>query len=492
MIENVVASFGERNRRTQLRGERAGMSLFEDDFYSTKVSRRARWDKPFPRRRGRSGTFGIAAISSLAGALIAVIIVSLALGGGGGASGNSGSNAAEVSATKAGDDGFDKDGATDRVVQVVTKVNPAVVSVISKRESTFGGLFGGGGALPGQDEGSDVEGQGDDPSAGDDGEKPSDENADSGDSEDGASTNDDVLGDLPMETGLGSGVIFQKDGSKVLVFTNNHVVEGAEQVEVVLPNGEHRPATIVGSDNISDLAVLEMDGKGIKTIAELGDSDDVKKGETVIAIGNPLGLGYSQTITSGIVSNVHQIIPVSLNQDGIYDWEQEVIQTDAAINQGNSGGALVDLNGRVIGINSMKIADMGVEGLGFAIPMNVARPIIDSLIEHGKVLRPYLGVYTLDLNNYFTMEEAKDRKQLKLPKDVQSGIIVLEAVGPAQKAGLQLNDVIVKLDDQPIGSTLDLRRYLYSSKEIGEEMEVTYYRGGEKQTLTIELEEKED
>lgn len=297
---------------------------------------------------------------------------------------------------------------------------------------------------------------------------------------------------------MGSGVIFQKDDGKVRIITNYHVVDGAESIKAVLANGQVRTARVLGKDQITDLAVLEMDGKGIDTIAEIGDSTALRDGETVIAIGNPLGLGDS--LTMGIVSKTQRYIPISLNQDGVYDWEQEVIQIDASINQGNSGGALIDLNGRLIGINSMKVADYGVEGLGFAIPMHNVLPIVESLIQYGKVKRPYLGVYTLDLEQYYAQQayaaetkgkdgDAADAEELKLPKDVKRGVIVLEAVGPAKKAGLKFNDVIVRLDRQEIGSMMELRKYLYTKKQIGDTIELAFYRDGELQTVSFTLAE---
>ncbi len=167
---------------------------------------------------------------------------------------------------------------------------------------------------------------------------------------------------------------------------------------------------------------------------------------------------------------------------------------------------MIDLNGRLIGINSMKVADYGVEGLGFAIPINNAMPIVDSLIEYGKVKRPYLGVYTLDLEQYFAQQAFSDSSkkkpdskdsglELKLPKEVKRGVIILEAVGPAKKAGLNFNDVIVKLDRQDIGSMMELRKYLYTKKQIGDTIEVTYYRDGELNTASFtlaEMTEEED
>lgn len=284
--------------------------------------------------------------------------------------------------------------------------------------------------------------------------------------------------------GMGSGVIFQKDGGKVRIATNNHVVEEGTSFEVVLSNGERRKATVVGKDRLTDLAVLEMDGKNIETVADFGDSDKLKPGQTAIAIGNPLGLGLSQTVTAGIISWPKRSIPVLPGQDGEYEWELDMIQTDAAINQGNSGGALIDLNGKVIGINSLKVADTGVEGLGFAIPINEAKPVLDELIKHNKIRRPYIGVSSASLSLFKSGLET-----LKLPDNVKAGAIVLEVQGPALKAGLKTNDVIVQLDDQPIYTTLGLRKYLYGHKKIGDKLQITYYRAGKKDTVTVSLEE---
>jgi serine protease Do len=290
------------------------------------------------------------------------------------------------------------------------------------------------------------------------------------------------------ESALGSGVIYKKDASKAYIITNNHVIEGSGKLEVVTVDGETHKAELVGADKVSDIAVLSMDAKGITSVAQIGDSSKVRLGETVIAIGNPLGLGDS--LTSGIVSYTERPIPVSLNQDGVYDWEQEVIQTDAAINEGNSGGALVDLDGKVIGINTMKISDTGVEGLGFAIPANHVMETADELAANGRIARSYLGVYTVDLNNPYVPLAEDERQELKLPSSVQEGVVVLDAVGPAEEAGLQLNDVITKFDDVPITSTLSLRKYLYDHTRIGDNLKITYYRNGEMNQVTVKLLEK--
>ncbi len=294
--------------------------------------------------------------------------------------------------------------------------------------------------------------------------------------------------DTPDESALGSGVIYKKTGNKAFIITNNHVISGASKLEIVTVSGETRKAELVGADKVSDIAVLSIDGGGINTTAQLGDSSKLQLGETVIAIGNPLGLG--DTLTSGIVSYTNRSIPVSLNQDGVYDWEQEVIQTDAAINEGNSGGALVDLNGRVIGINTMKISDAGVEGLGFAIPANHVSKIAEELSLKGKIARSYLGVYSIDLNNPYVPLAEDQRKALDLPGSVKEGVVVLDAVGPAKEAGLKLNDVITKFNGEAIDSTLSLRKYLYNETKIGDPLVITFYRHGVQQEVTVILKEK--
>src|SRR5690606_31279184 len=177
-----------------------------------------------------------------------------------------------------------------------------------------------------------------------------------------------------VQQGTGSGVIIEKIGDKARVVTNDHVVAGAEEIEVVMSDGEHVSAELLGSDEITDLAVLEIDASKVQAVAEFGDSSKLRAGEPAIAIGNPLGLELSQSVTTGVISATDRSIQVNESTS------VHVLQTDAAINPGNSGGPLVNVAGQVIGINSLKIAQQGVEGLGFAIPSNDAKPIIKDLI----------------------------------------------------------------------------------------------------------------
>ncbi|MFD0590262.1 S1C family serine protease [Paenibacillus sp. GCM10027627] len=436
------------------------MSIFDDDFYSTKVSRRTarggrQEDKRIPFGGERKwSNLRVAFISSFISAVAAALLFGVFFGG----FGDGGSGGGALGGSTAGGD------PSERSIIATAKVKPAVVSIINEQRVELGL----GGLLEGGEEGS---------------------------------------GEL-KEAGVGSGVIIEKKAGKAFIVTNYHVVDGAEKVKTVLTTGEVREAKVIGLDQITDLAVLEIDGKGIDTVAEIGDSSLLRAAEFVMAIGNPLGMGES--ITMGIVSVIKEVIPVSLNQNGVIDWEQEVIRVDAAINEGNSGGPLIDLKGRVVGINSMKIADFGVESIGYAIPINNAMPIIDMLISKGYVPRPYLGVYTMDLEQYWEQqdigriyEESQTEQEgspdgsvdeekaedIQLPDEVLSGVIVLEATGPSGEAGLKFNDVIVKLDDRKIGSTKELRKYLYTEKKAGDDIKVTFFRGGEEKTVTVKLAE---
>lgn len=285
--------------------------------------------------------------------------------------------------------------------------------------------------------------------------------------------------------GTGSGVIYKKTGGDAYIVTNHHVIDGATEIEVSLADGTRVPAEILGKDIITDLAVLKIDGEGIEVVAEFGNSETLRVGEPAIAIGNPLGLQFSRTVTQGIISATERSVPVDLNRDGRIDWEAEVLQTDAAINPGNSGGALINIQGQVIGINSMKIAGT-VEGIGFSIPSAVAIPVINDLEKYGEVQRPQMGIMIRSLSE---IPSVHWRETFKLPDEIKAGIVLerVEPMSPADLAGLQQYDVIVELDGEEVKDTHDLRKFLYTKKNIGDELEVSYYRDGNKQTTILKL-----
>jgi serine protease Do len=286
--------------------------------------------------------------------------------------------------------------------------------------------------------------------------------------------------------GSGSGVIYKKSGDIAYVVTNYHVIEGASQIEVTLADGTKVEAKLLGSDIWTDLAVLEMDASKVKAVAEFGDSDILKQGETVIAIGNPLGLDFSGSVTTGVVSGKDRAIPVDLNGDNQIDWQAEVLQTDAAINPGNSGGALVNLAGQLIGINSMKIAEAAVEGIGLAIPIDSAIPIIEDLEQYGEVKRPAMGVTLVDVTNVSAFHQ---RETLRLPEEVTTGVVIDEVVenSPAGKAELKQYDVVVEMDGEKIENMIDLRKHLYNEKDVGDNLKLKIYRQGQLMEVTLKL-----
>ncbi|MGF9963857.1 S1C family serine protease [Bacillus rhizoplanae] len=295
----------------------------------------------------------------------------------------------------------------------------------------------------------------------------------------------DNFSEADSEAGTGSGVIYKKANGHAYIVTNNHVVAGANRIEVSLSDGTKIPGKILGTDVVTDLAVLQIDEKYAKKVIEIGDSTKVKRGEAALAIGNPLGLEFSGTVTQGIISANERIVPVDLDQDGHYDWQVEVLQTDAAINPGNSGGALVNEAGQLIGINSMKIAAKEVEGIGLAIPISRAVPVMNEIEKYGKVRRPYVGVELRSLNeipNYYW------DKTLHLPSNVTEGVCILDVKSPSPgvDAGLHEYDVIVAVDGKAVQDIIAFRKILYN-KKINDKMTVTFYRGAKRETATVKL-----
>ncbi|MFF2450666.1 S1C family serine protease [Neobacillus sp. NPDC058068] len=283
-----------------------------------------------------------------------------------------------------------------------------------------------------------------------------------------------------VQAGSGSGVIFQKNNDIAYIVTNNHVVEGASKLEISLYDGQKTTAEVVGTDALTDLAVLKIDGKYVTSTAAFGDSSKLRPGDQVYAIGNPLGLNLSRTVTQGIVSAVDRSIAISTSAG---NWDTNVIQTDAAINPGNSGGALINPQGQVIGINSLKISESGVEGLGFAIPSNDLLPIVNQLIKSGKVDRPYLGVGLADL------DQVPQVYWQNLPDNVKEGVLVMniDPNSTAAQAGFQPKDIIVSMNGTKIANSSELRKFLYSKVKTGDEIKFEVYRDGKLITLKGKL-----
>lgn len=284
----------------------------------------------------------------------------------------------------------------------------------------------------------------------------------------------------------GSGVIYKKSGNAAYIVTNNHVVSGAKKIKVMLSTGKKVEATLVGKDSTTDLAVLKINANNVTTVASFGDSSKVKAGQDVLAIGSPMGTDYANTVTKGIISATKRKVKAS--SDSV---ATTVIQTDAAINSGNSGGPLVNMAGQVIGINSMKLSSDGsgtsVEGIGFSIPSNEVVSVINQLVKNGKISRPSLGISAVNLSQVSASQQSS---VLNLPSSVTKGVVVIKTTsgGVAATAGLEQYDVITAIDGKAVKNIGSLKTQLYKHSS-GDKITITYYRSGEKKTVSATLSE---
>ncbi|MFQ5861073.1 MAG: S1C family serine protease [Dehalococcoidia bacterium] len=284
----------------------------------------------------------------------------------------------------------------------------------------------------------------------------------------------DFFGNPIFRPATGSGVIFDPRG---YILTNNHVVEGSRSISVTLADGRTLDATLVGRDDLTDLAVLELSDGELPT-APLGDSTILRVGDWVIAIGHALALGGEPTVTLGVVSAKGRSIPV----DGGITLNN-LIQTDATINPGNSGGPLLNLAGEVIGINTAKISGGNFEGIGFAVATEIAIPVSQQILAHGRVPWPWFGIILEDVTVDLAME---------MGLEVNRGILIRQVVqgSPAWRAGLQVGDVMLALDGQEVARFSDLQRLLLREYQPGDEAVVTVNRAGREQDFTIVFAER--
>lgn len=302
-------------------------------------------------------------------------------------------------------------------------------------------------------------------------------------------------------TGWGSGFVYKKDEKFAYILTNHHVIDEAKEIEVVFTDESSAKAALIGSDEYMDVAVLKVDASKVKAVAEIGASEKMRLGDTVFAIGTPVNLNYAFTVTRGILSGTNRFVSMSSNSSsGNYSfspfgqiqpqqsevWVMSLLQIDASINSGNSGGPLANANGEVIGITNSKISgstmsSANIENIGFAIPIEDALNIADQLIENGKVSRPVIGVS-------LTTIEGASYNGIELDEDTVTGAVVTDVVsgGLAEGAGLKKGDVITKVDDYRVSDYKYFKYYLYRY-HLGDTIKITYVRNGKTLTTNIKL-----
>ncbi len=283
-------------------------------------------------------------------------------------------------------------------------------------------------------------------------------------------------------SGYGSGFVYKKDNKYGYIMTNNHVVDGASEIKVTLSSGEDVDAKVLGTDSYMDIAVVRINADKVLGVAEIGDSSKSKVGDTVFTVGTPVSTDYAGTVTKGIISGENR--EITITNSGT-QYMMEAIQIDASINPGNSGGPLVNINGQVIGVNSVKLVESSVEGMGFAIPIEVAMSGTEKLENSKTIERPLIGVslYDLDKVQYYN-------STIKI-NGVKSGVIVNEVQkdSDAEKAGLEKNDIITKIDGTTVKSSAHLKYLLYKHN-IGDSVKVTVNRDGKEKELTLKLTHK--
>lgn len=283
--------------------------------------------------------------------------------------------------------------------------------------------------------------------------------------------------------GTGTGFTYKKDNKLGYLITNHHVIENATSVKVVNMDGQEVEAKILGSDEYSDLAVLSIEASAVKLVATLGSSTELELGDTLFTVGSPVGEDYKGTVTKGILSGKDRTVSVGLKNGS---FMMEVLQTDAAINPGNSGGPLVNINGEVIGVNSMKLVEDEIEGMGFAIPIEIVKNEVENLEQGKKISRPLIGINLVDASNSYALYY----NQINLDKTFEKGIAVagVEKGYPASDAGLQKGDVILEVNGTEVTNSAHFRYLLYKY-QVGDKIKIKYYRSGKTHETTVTLKE---
>lgn len=279
--------------------------------------------------------------------------------------------------------------------------------------------------------------------------------------------------------GIGSGFVYNNDG---YIMTNSHVIEGASNIKVMLMSGDAVDATIIGDDEYADIAVIKIDKKYVTKVATLGSSESINVGDTVFTIGSPISSEYYGTVTRGILSGKNRLVNVTVESSN--DWIMNVMQTDAAINPGNSGGPLCNANGDVIGINSMKLVQSQVEGMGFAIPIEDAISYANMIVNGEKIKRSYLGLRMVNVSSTYNFAN----EDIKIDSKVISGVAIIEILkdGPCNNTGLKKGDVITKIGDYNIKTVAELRYHLYKYKP-NDKINIVVNRNGKVMSYKVTL-----
>ena len=283
----------------------------------------------------------------------------------------------------------------------------------------------------------------------------------------------------------GSGFIYKKDDQYGYIMTNQHVVAGASSIVVVLSNNEEVEGKVLGSDPYLDLAVVRVPVNMVYAVATLGNSESTNLGDTIFTVGAPLGYEYRGSVTRGTMSGKNRLVTVDVSTTS--DYVMKVLQVDAAVNRGNSGGPLCNINGEVIGVISLKLVDDDIEGMGFAIPIEDALTYVDSLEKGEAIERPLLGVTMANVNDAYLLLQ----NGITLDENVSSGVVIISASGAAEAAGLQKGDVIVKMNDEVVQNAAYLKYFLFKHTP-GDVITVTYYRNGSEHHTDITLAKSEN
>lgn len=283
-------------------------------------------------------------------------------------------------------------------------------------------------------------------------------------------------------TSSGSGFIYKKNGSYGYIMTNHHVIEKAEQVIITLSNDDQIEGTVLGSDEYLDLAVVRIDASSVTQVAKLGTSETMNLGDTVFTVGSPVGYEYRGTVTRGTLSGKNRMVEVSIASTN--DFVMRVLQIDAAINPGNSGGPLVNINGEVIGINSLKLVEDEIEGMGFAIPIEYAMEYIDELESGKKIERPLIGISMLNVTDTYRLYQ----NGIIIRDDIDAGVVIINVSekSGADKAGLKKGDIIVAVNGSEVSNAAYLKYELYKCS-VGDTIEITYMRDSKMHTAKVTL-----